>query len=576
MATHSALRIVVVGGVAGGASAATRARRCNEHAEIVLIEKDEFVSFANCGMPYHIGGEIPDRNKLLVASAALLRNRFRIDVRERCQAISIDRANRTLHVRNLRDNSEYQLPWDRLILSPGASPFVPPVPGADAAGVFTLRNIADMDRIAAAVATTAAAAPTATIAPAASPAPVPRRAVVVGAGFIGLELVEQLARRGFHVALVEQNNQVLPPLDAEIAASLHEELRRHNIELHLGHSLRQIITENSAAAGVQLSNNQIIPGSLILLGLGVRPNVQLAVDAALPLGRTGGILTNRFHQTADTDIYAVGDAAEYFCEPQSQWSRVALAGPANRAGRLAGEHAATGRSVASAPVLGTAVLRVFELAAGMTGLTVKAARKAGFDVRSATVIAGQHAGYFPGATPITLKLVYEARTGKLLGAQAVGRDGVDKRIDVIATAIALKASVRDLAGLDLAYAPPFGAAKDPIHQAAFVACNELDGFAIMHNAEDSLAGFQVVDVRTAAEVAKTPLNGLSGILFLKNIPVDELRQRLNELDPSLPTVVSCGVGVRGHVAQRILQQNGFKEVRNLTGGATLRQRAVPE
>jgi rhodanese-related sulfurtransferase len=227
-------------------------------------------------------------------------------------------------------------------------------------------------------------------------------------------------------------------------------------------------------------------------------------------------------------------------------------------------------------VLGTAILRVFELAAGLTGLTVKAARKNGFDVRSATVIAGQHAGYFPGATPVTLKLVYEARTGRLLGAQAVGKDGVDKRIDVIATAIALRASVRDLAGLDLAYAPPFGAAKDPIHQAAFVACNELDGFALMHNAEDSLAGFQVIDVRTAAEVDKAPLTGLTGILSLHNIPVDELRQRLSEIDPSRPTIVSCGVGVRGHVAQRILQQHGFNDVRNLTGGATLRRRAVPE
>ena len=574
MAPHSPLRIVVVGGVAGGASAATRARRCNEHAEIILLEKDEFVSFANCGMPYHIGGEIPDRNKLLVASAALLRNRFKIDVRERSEAISIDRTNRTIRIRNLRDCSEYELPWDRLILSPGAAPFVPPVAGVDAAGVFTLRNIADMDRISAAVTNTAAQDSAATQVSTANVTP--RRAVVVGAGFIGLELVEQLARRGFHVALVEQNKQVLPPLDPEIAASLHEELRQHNIELHLGQSLRAVVTENSAAVGVQLANGEVIPGTLIILGLGVRPNVQLAVDAGLPLGRTGGILTNRFHQTADADIYAVGDAAEYFCEPQSLWSRVPLAGPANRAGRLAGEHAATGRSAASAPVLGTAILRVFELAAGLTGLTVKAARKNGFDVRSATVIAGQHAGYFPGATPVTLKLVYEARTGRLLGAQAVGKDGVDKRIDVIATAIALRASVRDLAGLDLAYAPPFGAAKDPIHQAAFVACNELDGFALMHNAEDSLAGFQVIDVRTAAEVDKAPLTGLTGILSLHNIPVDELRQRLSEIDPSRPTIVSCGVGVRGHVAQRILQQHGFNDVRNLTGGATLRRRAVPE
>lgn len=558
------LRIVIVGGVAGGASAATRARRCNEHAQITLLEKDEYVSFANCGMPYHIGGEITDRARLLVASAALLRTRFNIDVRERCEAISIDRSAHTIRIRNLVNGSETELEWDRLILSPGAAPFVPPVPGVDAAGVFTLRNIADMDRITAAVAK-----------PAESPTNV-RRAVVVGAGFIGLELVEQLARRGFEVALVEQQTQVLPPLDPEIAAALHEELVRHNVKLHLGHGLRQILVQHGSASGVELSNGQQVPGSTIILGLGVRPNVQLAADAGLQLGRTGGILTNRFHQTSDPQIYAVGDAAEYFCEPASQWARVPLAGPANRAGRLAGQHAATGRAEPAAPVLGTAILRVFDIAAGMTGLTVKAARRAGFDCRSATVIAGQHAGYFPGASPVTLKVVYEASSGAVLGAQATGREGVDKRIDVLATAIRFKATVRDLAGLDLAYAPPYGSAKDPVHQAAFVACNELDGLARTLDADASLAGFQVVDVRSAAEVDKMPLPGLHGALSVCNIPVDELRDRLHELNQALPTVVSCGVGVRGHVAQRILLQHGFQTVFNLTGGATLRRRAVPE
>jgi NADPH-dependent 2,4-dienoyl-CoA reductase/sulfur reductase-like enzyme/rhodanese-related sulfurtransferase len=562
MSSSEPLRIVIVGGVAGGASAATRARRCNEHAHITLLEKDDYVSFANCGMPYHIGGEIAERGRLLVASAALLRGRFNIDVRERCEAIAIDRTARTIRIRNLADGSESQLVWDRLILSPGAAPLVPPIPGVDAAGVFTLRNIADMDRITAAV----------TAVPQASAGS--RTAVVVGAGFIGLELVEQLARRGFSVALVEQQSQVLPPLDPEIAAALHEELLRHNVELHLGHGLQRILVENGVAGGVELSNGRQITGSLVILGLGVRPNVRLATDAGLPLGRTGGILTNRFHQTADPEIYAVGDAAEYFSEPAAQWTRVPLAGPANRAGRLAGQHAATGRAEPAAPVLGTAILRVFDLAAGMTGLTVKAARRAGFNCRSATVIAGQHAGYFPGASPVTLKLVYEASSGTVLGAQATGKDGVDKRIDVVATAIRFRATVRELAGLDLAYAPPYGAAKDPIHQAAFVACNELDGLAHMLDADASLAGFQVVDVRSAAEVLKLPLAGVTGAVSVCNIPVDELRSRLSELDPALPTVVSCGVGVRGHVAQRILVEHGFRTVFNLTGGATLRHRAV--
>lgn len=564
MSTTEPLRIVIVGGVAGGASAATRARRCNEQAHITLLEKDDYVSFANCGMPYHIGGEIPDRGKLLVASAALLRGRFNIDVRERCEAVSIDRSARTIRIRNLADGSETDLAWDRLILSPGAAPFVPPVPGVDAAGVFTLRNIADMDRITAAVTTPPDASEAA------------RTAVVVGAGFIGLELVEQLVRRGFRVGLVEQQTQVLPPLDPEIAFTLQEELLRHNVQVHTGHGLQRILVENGAAAGVELSNGLRVPGSLVILGLGVRPNVRLAADAGLPLGRTGGILTNRFHQTADPHVYAVGDAAEYFCEPAAQWARVPLAGPANRAGRLAGQHAATGRAEPAAPILGTAILRVFELAAGMTGLTVRAARRAGFDCRSVTVIAGQHAGYFPGASPVTLKLVYEASSGAVLGAQATGKDGVDKRIDVIATAIRFRATVRDLAGLDLAYAPPYGAAKDPIHQAAFVACNQLDGLAQMLDADASLTGFQVVDVRSPAEVLKMPLAGVTGALSVCNIPVDDLRGRLHELDATLPTVVSCGVGVRGHVAQRILLQHGFRTVFNLTGGATLRRRAVPD
>jgi NADPH-dependent 2,4-dienoyl-CoA reductase/sulfur reductase-like enzyme/rhodanese-related sulfurtransferase len=563
MSSSEHLRIVIVGGVAGGASAATRARRCNEHAHITLLEKDDYVSFANCGMPYYIGGEIPDRGKLLVASAALLRGRFNIDVRERCEAVSIDRTARTIRVRNLMDGSESELPWDRLILSPGASPFVPAVDGVDAAGVFTLRNIADMDRITAAI-----DSPQST--------PNQRKAVVVGAGFIGLELLEQLSRRGFETALVEQQPQVLPPLDPEIAAALHEELLRHGVRVQLGHGLKRILVENGTAAGVELGDGTQIPGSLVILGLGVRPNVRLAVDAGLPLGRTGGILTNRFHQTTDPQIYAVGDAAEYFCEPVSQWARVPLAGPANRAGRLAGQHAATGRAEPSAPVTGTAILRVFDLAAGMTGLTVKTARRAGYNCRSATVIAGQHAGYFPGASPVTLKLVYEAASGTVLGAQATGKDGVDKRIDVVATAMRFQATVRDLAGLDLAYAPPYGAAKDPVHQAAFVACNELDGLGNMLDADASLAGFQVVDVRSIAEVAKAPLTGLQGAISVCNIPVDELRSRLHELDPALATVVSCGVGVRGHVAQRILVQHGFRQVFNLTGGAALRRRAVPD
>ncbi len=551
------LKIVIVGGVAGGASAATRARRCNERAHIVLLEKDEFVSFANCGMPYHIGGEIPDRSKLLVATKELLECRFRLDVRTRSEAIRIDRAAKTVIVRKLDDGSEYSLPWDKLILSPGAAPFVPPIEGKDAQGVYTLRNIADMDRICAAVEASSGESQT---------------AVVIGAGFIGLEMAEQLVARGWQTTLAELLPQVLPPMDAEMAIPLQDELKNRGVQLELGNGIKRILVgSNGHATGVELQNGKVVDGTLIVLGMGVRPNTGLAVEAGLQIGRTGGILTNTSLQTSDPDIYAVGDACEYTFGPTGESMRIALAGPANRAGRLAGEHAATGRCDPTAPVMGTAIVRVFEQAAAMTGLSAKAALKAGIPFRCVTIIAGNHAGYFPGASPITLKLIYSPDSGRILGAQAAGKEGVDKRIDVIATAMAFNATVRDLAGLDLAYAPPFGSAKDPVHQAAFTACNQLDQFDEVLDADADLSGLQVVDVRTSGEIARAPLTGCASFLA---IPVDELRDRLQELDPSRPTVVSCGVGVRGHVALRILRQNGFSKVMNLSGGATLRRRAV--
>jgi NADPH-dependent 2,4-dienoyl-CoA reductase/sulfur reductase-like enzyme/rhodanese-related sulfurtransferase len=555
--TVGRLTIVIVGGVAGGASAATRARRCNEHADIILLEKDEFVSFANCGMPYHIGGEIAERGKLLVATKELLERRFRLDVRTRSEAVRIDRSAKTVLVKKLDENTEYTIPYDKLILSPGAAPFVPPLEGANARGVFTLRNIADMDRIRAAVD---------------SGAHSNKQAVVIGAGFIGLEMVEQLVARGFKTTLAELLPQVLPPMDAEMVAPLHDELRSHGVQLEFGDGIKRILANDSgAASGVELQSGKLLEGCIVVLGMGVRPNTKLAIDADLQIGRSGGILTNANLQTNDPDIYAVGDACEYVFAPTGESARIALAGPANRAGRLAGEHAATGKCAPTAPVMGTAVVRVFEQTAAMTGLSAKLAKRSGVPFRSVTIVAGQHAGYFPGASPITLKLLYSPETGRVLGAQATGKDGVDKRIDVIATAMAFKATVRDLTGLDLAYAPPYGSAKDPVHQAAFTACNQLDGLGDVLDADADLSGYQVVDVRTAAEIAKAPLTGCAEFFA---IPVDELRDRLHELDSSRPTVVSCGVGIRGHVAERILVQNGFGTVVNLSGGATVRRRAV--
>jgi NADPH-dependent 2,4-dienoyl-CoA reductase/sulfur reductase-like enzyme/rhodanese-related sulfurtransferase len=555
MSNPSVTTIVIVGGVAGGASAATRARRMNEHAEIILLEKDEHVSFANCGLPYYIGGEIAERQKLLVATPQFLARRFRIDVRTRQEVRSIDRAAKSVTVLNHASGETYPLAYDKLILAPGAAPLVPPLPGGDAAHVFTLRNMEDTDRIKAAAAACRS-----------------KRAVVVGSGYIGLEMVEQLVRHGFQVALAELQPQVLPLLDAEMAQPLADALRRHGVTVYVGDGIQRILTDDRhAATGIELQSGQAVQADLVILGLGVRPNLGLAEQAGLTIGSGGGIAANEYQQTNDPDIYAVGDACEYVFGPTGQPQRIALAGPANRAGRLAGEHAATGRSMPMAPVFGTSIVRVFDQTAAMTGLTAKLATRWGIPARSVTVVANQHAGYFPGAAMLTLKLTFDPSTGRVLGAQAVGTDGVDKRIDVLATALAFGATVRDLAGLDLAYAPPFGSAKDPIHLAAFAACNQLDGIEEFLDADADLSGKRVVDVRTAEEVKQTPLAGAPDAI---NIPVDELRQRLGELDPSAPTVVSCGVGLRGHVAARILKQHGFADVKNLSGGATVRNRIV--
>jgi len=546
--------IVIVGGVAGGASAATRARRMNEQARITMIEKDEHVSFANCGLPYYVGGEITERDKLLLVTPGLFKNRYRIDVMTMTEVTKIDRNRKTVTLINRNSRKTHELGYDKLILAPGASPIVPPMDGANASNVMTLRNVADVDRIKQAV----------TSKP-------PRRAVVVGAGYIGLEMVEQLAGLGIEVSLVELQPQILPLMDAEMVQPIEETLQNKGIDLHLGDGIDSIMTQDNLATGVQLSSGQIIDTELVMLGIGVRPNVGLATEAGIELGSTSGVATNDYSLTNDPDIYAVGDVAEYAYAPANRRMRVALAGPANRSGRLAGEHAATGKSQPMAPVMGTSIVRVFEWSACLTGLSISSAERFGVEATSVTVIHNHHVGYYPGASPITLKLIYAPDTGKVLGAQAIGEEGVDKRIDVIATAMRFGATVHDLAGLDLAYAPPFGAAKDPVHMAAFAAMNQLDGHIGVVQPTDDLSSYQVVDVRSATEVAKKPLSAAEHAI---HIPLDNLRDRLDELDPSLPTVVSCATGQRSYNAGRILMQNGFEQVFNLTGAATMRSRAM--
>ena len=543
-------RILIIGGVAGGASAATRARRSNERASIVMLEKDGFVSFANCGLPYHLGGAIQDRAKLLVAKPELFRNRFNIDVRVRHEAVSIDRKARVVRVRDHARGVEYDEPYDRLILAPGAAPLVPDVPGIRARGVHTLRNIEDMDRILAEL-------------------PTARRVAVVGGGFIGLEVAEQLRERGLQVTLVERSGQVLPPLDPEMAEPLRRELLRNGIELVTGTGFTAIAEKGGQATGVVLEDGRTVQADLVILGLGVRPSNRLAVEAGLEVGPTGGVRTDAFMRTTDEAIYAVGDVAEYALGAGGR-GRVPLAGIANRTGRLAGEHAATGKSAPAPAAWGTAIIKVFGLAAGIAGDSVKSAERRGLKARAVHITANHHAGYYPGARQLTLKLVYEAGTGRVLGAQAVGPLGVDKRLDVVASLLHFHGTVADLAALDLAYAPPFGSAKDPLHMAAFAAQNDLEGLAPILQPDADLSAYQVVDLRDEDERAELPLAGVSGA---KAIPLNSLRARLGELDKSRPTALSCHSGLRAHVATRLLRENGF-DARNLSGAALIRDLAL--
>lgn len=545
-------KIVVVGGVAGGASAAARARRMNERARIVVFERDEFISFANCGLPYYFGGEITDRDSLLVASPELFDRRFRIEVHVRHEVVSIDRAARTVAVRDLATGGIFNESYDKLILSPGAAPIVPDLPGIRARGVFTLRNIEDMDRIAAAL-------------------PQARRAVVIGAGYIGLEVAEQFRHRGLEVTVVELQPQILPFLDREMAEPVQREIERNGVRLALGQGFAAIDERDGVARGVILADGTALPADIVLLGIGVRPNVDLARAAGIEIGPGGGIGADSFSRTSDPDIYAVGDAADYRFGPTGARMRVPLAGIANRTGRLAGEHAATGASRPAPAAWGTSIVRVFGRAAGATGLSLRSAAAAGIAARAAHVVGYHHASYYPGAESMALKLVYEPGTGRVLGAQAVGGAGIDKRLDVIATVLHFRGTVHDLATLDLAYAPAFGSAKDPVHMAAFAAENDLDGLAPLMQPADDLSGHQVIDVREPAEAEAAPLTQAPHAL---RIPLGELRQRMADLDRDRPTVLSCRTGLRSYVGARILKQHGFAEVFNLSGAAAMRDYAL--
>jgi NADPH-dependent 2,4-dienoyl-CoA reductase/sulfur reductase-like enzyme/rhodanese-related sulfurtransferase len=538
------MKLLIVGGVAGGASAAARARRLSEDAHIVLFERGPDVSFANCGLPYYLGGEIAERGKLLVVTPDRLRTRFNLDVRVRSSVEAIDREGKKVRIRDLASGREYEESYDKLILAPGAAPLRPPLPGIDLAGIFTLRNLQDLDRIKSRMDQGV------------------KQAVVIGAGFIGLELVENFVRQGIATTVVELQDQVLPPFDKEMTTPIAQELASKGVSLLLGQSA-EAFEQAPDGLVVKLKSGQRLPAQLIVLGVGVRPENKLAVEAGLEVGPRGGIRVNEHLQTSDPDIYAVGDAIEVKDFVTGDPTQVPLAGPANRQGRIAADNI-FGRAARYRGTQGTGIVRVFDRTAAMTGASEKVLKRSNRPYRKVFVHPTNHAGYYPGAEAMTLKLLFDPESGRVLGAQAVGGAGVDKRIDVLAVAIQAGMTVFDLEEMELAYSPQYGSAKDPINMAGFVAGGLLRGDHPQVDVEAVLAAPAgerpfLVDVRSPQEFEGGHIPGAV------NIPVDDLRSCLGELPRDREIAAYCQVGQRGYLATRILLQAGF-EVVNIGGG----------
>ncbi|QDU44842.1 Coenzyme A disulfide reductase [Symmachiella dynata] len=538
------MKIVIVGGVAGGASAAARARRLSEESEIVLVERGPDVSFANCGLPYYLGGTIVDRQKLLVVTPERLEARMRLDVRVRSSVESIDRQAKTVRIHDLESGRIYDEAYDKLILAPGAAPLRPSIPGIDSPGVFTLRNLQDTDRIKAMLDTNI------------------QQAVVVGAGFIGLELVENLLQLGIDTTIVELQDQVLPPFDKEMSTPLAELLTRRGVKLLLGESADRFETTETGVV-VHTKSGRALPAQLVALGIGVRPENKLAVDAGLEVGPRGGIQVNDSLQTSDPDIYAVGDAIEVQDFVSGEPTQIPLAGPANRQGRIAADNV-FGREVHYRGTQGTAILGLFDQTAAMTGASEKSLQRSGIAFRKIYVHPANHAGYYPGAEQMTLKLLFDPESGRILGAQGIGGAGVDKRIDVLAIAIQAGMTVFDLEEVELAYAPQYGSAKDPVNMAGFVAAGllrgdhpQIDVATLMEQSPEERP--LLLDVRTAEEYAAGHFPDAV------NISIDELRSRLDELPTDRRIATYCQVGQRGYLATRVLLQAGY-DVVNVSGG----------
>lgn len=539
------MKIVIVGGVAGGATAAARLRRLDETAEIVVFERSGFVSYANCGLPYYIGGVIEDQEELTLQTPESFYERFRVQMKVHHEVTAIDRSAKTVTVRNLATGEVFQESYDKLLLAPGARPTQPALPGVGLDRLFTLRTVEDTLRIRRFVDTQH-----------------PKSVVLAGGGFIGLELAENLRERGLDVTIVQRPKQLMTPFDADMAALIHREVRAHGVRLALGHTVEGF-AESEGGVQVLLKDEQPLQADMVILAIGVTPDSRLAAEAGLELGLKGSILVNDRMQTSDPDIYAVGDAVQVNHFVTGQPALIALAGPANKQGRIAADNMAGGDSRYKGSQ-GSSVLKIFDLTAAATGLNEAAARRAGLDVEAVVLSPMNHAGYYPGGRVMTMKVLFERRTGKLLGAQIVGSDGVDKRIDVLATAIRAGMTAADLTELDLAYAPPYSSAKDPVNMAGYMMENLLTG-KVKQFRLDELAtlprdgSVTLLDTRTTGEYSRGHADG-----FI-NLPLDELRDRLSELDPAKPVYVMCQSGLRSYLACRILTQHGFT-CYNFAGG----------
>ncbi len=537
------MKILIVGGVAGGASAAARLRRLSEKDEIIMFEKGEYISFANCGLPYYVGEVIQSRNKLLVQTVEGMGTRFNLDIRNWTEIVGIDREAKTVTARKVATGEEYTESYDKLILSPGASPIKPRIEGIEEANnVYTLRNIPDTDRIKEKV-----------------DLEKPEKAVVIGGGFIGLEIAENLRERGVDVTIVDMSSQVMAPIDFEMAQIVHTHLREKGVQLLLEENVSAIL---DGGKKVRLDSGIELESDMILLAIGVMPESTIAKEAGLQVGVKGAIKVNEHLQTSDPSIYAVGDVIEVKDYIHGTYTYIPLAWPANRQGRLVADHI-HGKEAVYNGTLGTSIAKVFDLSVASTGSNEKLLKRLGVPYEVVHVTPNSHAGYYPGAAQLNLKLIFDKETGRIYGAQAVGKEGVDKRIDVIATAIKGNMTVLDLPDIEIAYAPPYSSAKDPVNMAGYAATNIMEGMAETvqwHEIDEIVAnGGYLLDVRSPGEVAKGAIKGSV------NIPIDELRGRLDEIPQDKDLYVTCQVGMRGYLAARILEGNGIS-VKNLDGG----------